>query len=163
MYSIIISTSSVLDEKKEENIMTIKSILVASTLSIGLLAGGATLVANAATPTATTQTATSAAATSSTSATSNAANSSTSAAPQGQPQGNGQGQPSGAMPDRGANPNDTTITGANADKATAAVVAKYAGFKVDLVQQDKDGSYDVHGTLNGSKVMYNVTTSFVVE
>ena len=140
--------------------MTIKSILVASTLSIGLLAGGATLVANAATPTATTQTATSAAATS---ATSNAANSSTSAAPQGQPQGNGQGQPSGAMPDRGANPNDTTITGANADKATAAVVAKYAGFKVDLVQQDKDGSYDVHGTLNGSKVMYNVTTSFVVE
>ena len=140
--------------------MTIKSILVASTLSIGLLAGGVTLVANAATPTATTQTATSAAATSSKST---AANSSTSAALQGQPQGNGQGQPSGAMPDRGANPNDTTITGANADKATAAVVAKYAGFKVDLVQQDKDGSYDVHGTLNGSKVMYNVTTAFVVE
>ncbi|MQW23502.1 MULTISPECIES: hypothetical protein [unclassified Lactococcus] len=159
MYSIIISTSSILDEMKEENIMTIKSILVASTLSIGLLAGGATLVANAATPTATTQAATSAAATSSTSATSNAANSSTNAAPQG----NGQGQPSGAMQDRGANPNDTTITGANADKATAAVVAKYAGFKVDLVQQDKDGSYDVHGTLNGSKVMYNVTTGFVVE
>jgi hypothetical protein len=64
--------------------------------------------------------------------------------------------------DRGANPADTTITGTNADKATAAVVSAHSGFVVNLVQQDPDGSYDVHGTLNGQAVMYNVTTDFQV-
>ena len=132
--------------------MTIKSIFAASALTFGLLGGGA-VIANAATTATPTAAPTSSA----------ASNSSSAAAPNGSQADGPKGQPSGAMPDRGANPNDTTITGSNADKATAAVVAKYSSFKVNLVQQDKDGSYDVHGTLNGKSVMYNVTTAFAVE
>ncbi|MDR0298144.1 MAG: hypothetical protein LBI11_05765 [Streptococcaceae bacterium] len=119
--------------------MSVKNILAATALGVGL-AGGGVFIANAAT-TATTTASTAAVASSSASTTQGS-----------QAQGG----------DRGANSNDKTITGTNADKATAAVTAKHSGFKVTLVQQDPDGSYDVHGTLNGSSVMYNVTTDFQV-
>ena len=127
--------------------MSIKNILAAGALSVGLLGGGVA-IANAAT---TTNASTAVVASSSAST-----NASSAAAGQGS-------QAGGHMGDRGANPNDKTITGTNADKATAAVVAANPGFKVNLVQQDPDGSYDVHGTLSdGTATMFNVTTDFQV-
>jgi len=54
----------------------------------------------------------------------------------------------------------TVVTGADADKATAAVLAKDSAVTVTSVRQDSDGSYDVLGTKAGAKVKYEVSADF---
>ena len=53
--------------------------------------------------------------------------------------------------------NDTPVTGDELTKVTAAVTAKDSGVTVTSVQKDPDGSYDVFGTKDGAKVMYEVS------
>ena len=57
----------------------------------------------------------------------------------------------------GAGHQHTTVTGDEAAKVTAAVKAKDAAFTVESVMKDPDGSYDVLGTKNGQKAMYEVS------
>ena len=54
----------------------------------------------------------------------------------------------------------TVVTGADADKAKAAVLAKDSGVTVTSVRQDSDGSFDVIGTKDGAKVKYDVSADF---
>jgi hypothetical protein len=52
---------------------------------------------------------------------------------------------------------DTAVTGAEADKVIAAVVAKDANASITTVRKDPDGSYDALGTSGGSPVFYDVS------
>jgi hypothetical protein len=99
------------------------------------------------------------------------ASSSANAAPAGQsrqsrqPQGAGQsGQPqvSGHAPQNWSPGTGTIITGAAADKATAAAVAEYPGGTVNRVLQLSDGSYAVHRIATGAPHHIFVSTDFHV-
>ena len=61
---------------------------------------------------------------------------------------NGRSQPQG---------NDTSVTGDELSKVTAAVTAKDSGVTVTSVQKDPDGSYDVFATKDSAKVRYEVS------
>ena len=74
----------------------------------------------------------------------------------GQPQVNGQA-PQNWSPGTG-----TIITGAAADKATAAAVAQYPGGTVNRVLQLSDGSYAVHRIGTGAPHHIFVSTDFQV-
>jgi hypothetical protein len=52
---------------------------------------------------------------------------------------------------------DTPVTGDEATKASAAVTAKDSAVTVTEVRKDADGSYDVVGTKDGTKVFYEVS------
>ncbi len=90
------------------------------------------------------------------------------AAPAGQsrqPQGAGQsGQPqvNGQAPQNWSPGTGTIITGAAADKATAAAVAQYPGGTVNRVLQLSDGSYAVHRIGTGAPHHIFVSTDFRV-
>jgi hypothetical protein len=56
-----------------------------------------------------------------------------------------------------AGSNDTAVTGDELAKVTAAMKAKDSAVTVTSVRKDPDGSYDVHGTKAGAKVMYDVS------
>ncbi len=90
------------------------------------------------------------------------------AAPAGQsrqPQGAGQsGQPqvNGQAPQNWSPGTGTIITGAAADKATAAAVAQYPGGTVNRVLQLSDGSYAVHRIGTGAPHHIFVSTDFQV-
>ena len=90
------------------------------------------------------------------------------AAPAGQsrhPQGAGQsGQPqvSGQAPQNWSPGTGTIITGAAADKATAAAVAQYPEGTVNRVLQLSDGSYAVHRIGTGAPHHIFVSTDFQV-
>lgn len=51
----------------------------------------------------------------------------------------------------------TAVTGDELAKVTAAVTAKFSGATVSEVAKDPDGSYDVHATKDGSRVVYEVS------
>jgi len=90
------------------------------------------------------------------------------AAPAGQsrqPQGAGQsGQPqvNGQAPQNWSPGTGTIITGAAADKATAAAVAQYPGGTVNRVLQLSDGSYAVHRIGTSAPHHIFVSTDFQV-
>ena len=90
------------------------------------------------------------------------------AAPAGQsrqPQGAGQsGQPqvNGQAPQNWSPGTGTIITGAAADKATAAAVAQYPGGTVNRVLQLSDGSYAVHRIGTSAPHHIFVSTDFKV-
>ena len=90
------------------------------------------------------------------------------AAPAGQsrqPQGVGQsGQPqvNGQAPQNWSPGTGTIITGAAADKATAAAVAQYPGGTVNRVLQLSDGSYAVHRIGTSAPHHIFVSTDFRV-
>jgi len=90
------------------------------------------------------------------------------AAPAGQsrqPQGAGQsGQPqvNGQAPQNWSPGTGTIITGAAADKATAAAVAQYPEGTVNRVLQLSDGSYAVHRIGTGAPHHIFVSTDFQV-
>ena len=90
------------------------------------------------------------------------------AAPAGQsrqPQGAGQsGQPqvNGQAPQNWSPGTGTIITGAAADKATAAAVAQYPGGTVNRVLQLSDGSYAVHRIGTSAPHHIFVSTDFRV-
>ncbi len=99
------------------------------------------------------------------------ASGSASAAPAGQsrqsrqPQGAGQsGQPqvTGHAPQNWSPGTGTIITGAAADKATAAAVAEYPGGTVNRVLQLGDGSYAVHRIGTSAPHHIFVSTDFHV-
>ncbi|HEY3438611.1 MAG TPA: hypothetical protein VGK35_13065 [Actinotalea sp.] len=69
--------------------------------------------------------------------------------------GGGHGGPGGGGP--GGASADTAVTGAEADKVIAAVVAKDANASITTVRKDPDGSYDALGTSGGSPVFYDVS------
>jgi hypothetical protein len=52
---------------------------------------------------------------------------------------------------------DTPVTGDEAAKVTAAVVAQDSAVTVTAVRKDADGSYDVVGTKAGAHVMFDVS------
>lgn len=51
----------------------------------------------------------------------------------------------------------TAVTGDELAKVTAAVTAKFSGATMSEVAKDPDGSYDVHATKDGARVMYEVS------
>ncbi len=51
----------------------------------------------------------------------------------------------------------TAVTGDEATQVTDAVTAEDPSITVESVQKDEDGSYDVHGTKDGAKVMVEVS------
>ena len=53
--------------------------------------------------------------------------------------------------------NDTPVTGDEAAKVTAAVVAKDAAVAVTSVRKDPDGSCDAVGTKAGDRIMFDVS------
>jgi len=67
-----------------------------------------------------------------------------------QAQGGGRGGAGGGS-------QDTPVTGDEAAKVSAAVTAKDSGVTVESVRKDPDGSYDVLGTKDGQKVMFDVS------
>jgi hypothetical protein len=89
------------------------------------------------------------------------------AAPAGQsrqPQAGQSGQPqvSGQAPQNWSPGTGTIITGAAADKATAAAVAQYPEGTVNRVLQLSDGSYAVHRIGTGAPHHIFVSTDFQV-
>jgi len=88
------------------------------------------------------------------------------AAPSGQsPQGagrSGQPQVNGQAPQNWSPGTGTIITGAAADKATAAAVAQYPGGTVNRVLQLSDGSYAVHRIGTSAPHHIFVSTDFRV-
>ena len=89
------------------------------------------------------------------------------AAPAGQsrqPQAGQSGQPqvSGQAPQNWSPGTGTIITGAAADKATAAAVAQYPGGTVNRVLQLSDGSYAVHRIGTSAPHHIFVSTDFRV-
>ncbi|MGI5175370.1 hypothetical protein ACQEVZ_03445 [Dactylosporangium sp. CA-152071] len=52
---------------------------------------------------------------------------------------------------------DTAVTGDELAKVTAAMKAKDSSVTVTSVRKDPDGSYDVFGTKDGARVMYDVS------
>jgi len=52
---------------------------------------------------------------------------------------------------------DTPVTGDEAAKVSAAVTAQDSTVTVESVRKDPDGSYDVLGTKDGQKVMFDVS------
>jgi hypothetical protein len=97
------------------------------------------------------------------------ASGSANAAPAGQsrqPQGgagqSGQPQVSGRAPQNWSPGTGTIITGAAADKATAAAVAQYPGGTVNRVLQLSDGSYAVHRIGTSAPHHIFVSTEFQV-
>jgi hypothetical protein len=81
------------------------------------------------------------------------------AAPAGQ---SGQPQVNGQVPQNWSPGTGTIITGAAADKATAAAVAKYPEGTVNRVLQLSDGSYAVHRIGTGAPHHIFVSTDFNV-
>ena len=81
------------------------------------------------------------------------------AAPAGQ---SGQPQVSGQAPQNWSPGTGTIITGAAADKATAAAVAQYPGGTVNRVLQLSDGSYAVHRIGTSAPHHIFVSTDFRV-
>ncbi|MGI5240055.1 hypothetical protein [Dactylosporangium sp. CA-139066] len=53
--------------------------------------------------------------------------------------------------------NDAAVTGEELAKVTAAMKAKDSAVTVSKVRKDSDGSYDVLGTKDGTKVFYEVS------
>ncbi|WP_063746568.1 hypothetical protein [Catenuloplanes japonicus] len=70
-------------------------------------------------------------------------------------QGTGRGHGGGGGGRDGST--DTAVTGDEATKVTAAVTAKDSTVTVTSVRKDPDGSYDVFGTKNSDKVMFEVS------
>ncbi|SER91347.1 PepSY domain-containing protein [Actinokineospora terrae] len=61
------------------------------------------------------------------------------------------------------NSNETPLTGADADKAKAAALAKYPGATVDRVETDSDGAYEAHiTTTDGKRVTVELDKNFTV-
>jgi hypothetical protein len=56
-----------------------------------------------------------------------------------------------------AGSNDTTVTGEELAKVTAAMKAKDSTVTVTSVRKDPEGSYDVHGTKAGATVKYDLS------
>jgi hypothetical protein len=90
---------------------------------------------------------------------SSGASRSANAAPAGQ---SGQPQVNGQVPQNWSPGTGTIITGAAADKATAAAVAKYPEGTVNRVLQLSDGSYAVHRIGTGAPHHIFVSTDFNV-
>ena len=65
-------------------------------------------------------------------------------------------QDQGAGQGRGGHTH-TAVTGDELTKVTATVKAKDSAITVSSVQKDPDGSYDVHGTKAGARVMVEVS------
>ena len=61
-----------------------------------------------------------------------------------------------APPDMGGHEH-TAVNGDELAKVSAAVTAKFSGVTVEAVAKDPDGSYDVHATKDGVRVMYEVS------
>ena len=128
------------------------TVVAASLVAVAALAIGGATLANASTP---------AAATTGSANGSTASGSSGAEANQGQQghtPGGQQGQASGGQP--GQMPgghNHTPVTGDELSKVTAAVKAKDSAVTVESVAKDEDGSYDVHGTKDGQRVMLEVS------
>jgi len=82
----------------------------------------------------------------------------------GQPRAGQSGQPqvSGQAPQNWSPGTGTIITGAAADKATAAAVAQYPGGTVNRVLQLSDGSYAVHRIGTSAPHHIFVSTDFHV-
>ncbi|PPK63317.1 PepSY domain-containing protein [Actinokineospora auranticolor] len=61
------------------------------------------------------------------------------------------------------NANETPLTGADADKAKAAALAKYPGATVDRVETDSDGVYEAHiTTTDGKHVTVEMDKNFTI-
>jgi hypothetical protein len=74
------------------------------------------------------------------------------------PTNGGTSSSSSAEAPSNATSSDTSVTGAEADKVTAAVTAKYDGVTITTVRKDPDGSYDAIGTdASGNDVCYDVS------
>ena len=69
--------------------------------------------------------------------------------------GGGPGGPGG--PEGPGGHQHTAVTGDEATQVTDAVTAQDPSITVESVQKDEDGSYDVHGTKDGAKVMVEVS------
>lgn len=76
---------------------------------------------------------------------------------QGMAGGMGRGGHGGKGMGGGMGGQDTTVTGAEADKVKAAVTAKDSAITVTAVRKDPDGSYDALGTKAGQPVMVEVS------
>jgi hypothetical protein len=64
---------------------------------------------------------------------------------------------------RGSHGTETAITGAVADKVKAAVLVKYPGAKVNLVETDSNGGYEAEiVTAKGEDIHVSVSDAFVV-
>lgn len=58
---------------------------------------------------------------------------------------------------------ETLLTGADADKVTAAALAQYPGATIDRVETDSDGVYEAHvTTTDGQKLTVQVGADFTV-
>ncbi|MGB7963670.1 MAG: hypothetical protein WCF12_12030 [Propionicimonas sp.] len=76
----------------------------------------------------------------------------------GTPTASASGTPSaGHGGGRGGPSTDTPVTGAEADKVSAAVTAKDSAVTVTSVRKDPDGSYDALGTKAGASVRFDVS------
>ena len=63
----------------------------------------------------------------------------------------------------GQRPDEQPLTGEDADKATAAALAKYPGATVQRVETDADGVYEVHlTTADGQRVTVELDADFNV-
>lgn len=66
----------------------------------------------------------------------------------------------GSQPERS---DETALTGADADKVTAAALAQYPGATVDRVETDSDGAYEAHlKTTDGQDLEVQVGADFTV-
>lgn len=58
---------------------------------------------------------------------------------------------------------ETLLTGADADKVTAAALAQYPGATIDRVETDSDGVYEAHlTTSDGQKLTVQVGADFTI-
>jgi hypothetical protein len=74
--------------------------------------------------------------------------------------GTASGEATETHPARG---DETVITGATADKVRAAVLAKYPGAKIDVVESISTGGYEAHIVTAAGKAMHvDVSKAFVV-
>jgi hypothetical protein len=67
------------------------------------------------------------------------------------------GGPGGHGGPGGGGPQDTAVTGSEADKVIAAVKAEDSSATITTVRKDPDGSYDALGTKAGSPVFFEVS------
>lgn len=125
------------------------TVVAASLVAVAALAIGGATLANASTPTA---------ASAGSSSGSAAAGSSGADANEGQAPGSQQPQAPGGQQGRmPGGHSHTPVTGDELSKVTAAVTAQDSAVTVESVQKDEDGSYDVHGTKDGQRVMLEVS------
>lgn len=117
------------------------TVVAASLVAVAALAIGGATLANASSPTA---------ASAGSSSGSAASGSSGADANQGQAPNGQQGHLPGGH-------SHTPVTGEELSKVTAAVTAQDSTVTVESVQKDEDGSYDVHGTKDGQRVMLEVS------